>query len=96
MRVGVAFFHEGNWLHCGLTDGTRLIDSQPGIGVTMRPLPRNVEMLHWLPGDNGHVWHAAHQRIGEPFTICAAFVCQCMGDRCILPSTLSDRLAKLS
>ncbi len=95
MRVGVAFFHEGNWLHCGLTDGTRLIDSQPGIGVTMRPLPRKVEMLHWLPGDNGHVWHAAHQRIGEGFTICAAFVCQCMGDRCIMPSTLAVRLGKL-
>lgn len=95
MAVGVAFFAEGNWLHCGFTDGARLIDSQPGVGVTMRPLPADVSEIVWLEDAEGRAaWHQAWSRQGERFEICAAFICQCMGGRCLLPSTLRDRLRR--
>lgn len=96
-RVGVAFFREGNWLHCGFTDGVSLIDSQPGVGVSMRPLPSDYSEILWLGQNEGRAaWHEAWSRIGNRFEICAAFVCQCMGGRCLLPSNLERRLRNAS
>lgn len=93
--VGVVFLPDGNWLHCGLTDGTRMIDNQPGVGVAMRPLPAEHGEIYWLGDAEGRAaWHTAWSRIGDPFDFCASFVCQCMGTRCILPSGLQDRLRK--
>lgn len=95
MNVGVVFFTGGDWLHCGLTDGRHLIDSYPGRGVTMRPLPADVGNVYWLPpGEGAEVWRQAVARLGDRFEICASFVCQCMGQRCILPSALEDRLRR--
>lgn len=92
MAVGVAFYRDGNWLHCGLTDGQRFIDSQPEIGVSMRPLPPG-GTVYWLgEAEGAAAWHEAWSRIGERFELCSAFVCQCLGGRCILPSGLEDRL----
>lgn len=93
MTIGVAFFYGGAWMHCGLTDGRELIDSYPGRGVTRGPLPADAEIV-WLPGDNTEAWRAAEARIGDRFEICAAFVCQCLGTRCILPTTLQARLQR--
>ncbi len=91
--IGVVFFRDGNWLHCGFTDGQRLIDSQPGEGVTMRDLPPG-GAVYWLgEAEGAAAWHEAWTRIGETFEICSGFVCQCMGGRCIMPSALEDRLA---
>jgi hypothetical protein len=96
-RVGVAFFRQGNWLHCGFTDGTSLIDSQPGVGVSMGPLPGDYSEILWLDAAEGEAaWHEAWTRIGDRFEICAAFVCQCMGGACLLPSNLERRLRKAS
>lgn len=92
--IGVIFYRDGNWIHCGFTDGTRLIDSQPGIGVSMRDRPPGGK-VYWLGESEGpKAWHAAWTRIGERFELCSGFVCQCMGGRCILPSVLEDRLAR--
>ena len=96
MRLAVAFFYGGHWLHCGLTDGHTLVDSFPGVGVQRRPLPADVSEVYWLPGDNAAAWQRANARVGEPFTICAAFVCECLGSQCILPSTLEARLQRNS
>ena len=92
--VGVIFYRDGNWLHCGFRRGQLLIDSQPELGVTMRALPPGGQ-TYWLGDDEGAAaWHAAWTRLGERFELCSGFVCQCMGGRCILPSGLEDRLRK--
>lgn len=92
MAVGVVFYRDGNWLHCGLTDGSQIIDSAPEVGVSIRPLPEG-GTIYWLGDNEGRAaWHNAWTRIGDRFELCSAFVCQCMGGRCILPSGLEDRL----
>ncbi len=96
MRVGVVFFDDGAWLHCGLTNGVDLIDSYPGVGVSKRPLPANHAGIHWLSeADGAKAWHQAELRLGDRFEICAAFVCQCLGTRCILPTTLARKLESM-
>ena len=90
--ISVVFFRDGNWLHCGFTDGQRFIDSQPDIGVSMRDLPPDGTLYQLGEVEGGAAWHEAWSRIGERFELCSAFVCQCMGGRCILPSGLEDRL----
>ena len=90
--ISVVFFRDGNWMHCGLTDGVRIIDSQPTIGVSMHDLPPGGTLYQLGELEGGAAWHEAWERIGERFEICAAFVCQCMGGRCLLPSALEDRL----
>jgi hypothetical protein len=97
MRVGVVFFTGGDWLHCGFTDGRHLIDSYPGRGVTMRPLPADHGPVYWLGYSEGEAaWRNAVSRIGGRFEICASFVCQCMGQRCIMPAALEGRLRRAS
>ena len=97
MRVGVVFFTSGDWLHCGFTDGVHLVDSHPARGVTMRPLPADHGAVYWLEvAEGAAAWRNAVARIGDRFEICASFVCQCMGQRCIMPAALEGRLRRAS
>lgn len=93
--VGVVFFSSGSFLHCGLTDGTWLIDAWPGVGITRRLLPPHGEIV-WLDPDEGlAAWQRAHREIGAPFGAgCAAFVCRALGHRCLLPSALRASLRR--
>jgi len=89
--IGVVFFRD--WNHCGFTDGTWLIDSRPRFGVTKRHLPEGYAEIFWLD-DGDDAWLRAEARIGEPYSICSEFICQCMGAACILPWTLQRMLRR--
>lgn len=94
MMVGVVFFPT-SWRHVGLTDGTRLIDSRPKHGVQLRELPDDYGEIFWLDREEGTAaWTNAEARIGEPYQICATFVCECIGTRCVFPAALEERLQR--
>ena len=92
MMVGIVFF-DSAWRHCGLTDGTMLIDSRPRHGVQLRPLPDDYAAIYWLDREEGTTaWVCAAARVGEPYISCAQFVCQCVGKHCVFPGPLEERL----
>ena len=75
--IGIVFF-DSAWRHCGLTDGTMLIDSRPRHGVQLRPLPDDYAAIYWLDREEGTTaWVCAAARVGK---------------HCVFPGPLEERL----
>ena len=74
--IGVAFY-DGLVLHCGITNGTEIIDSRWPQGIMRRPLPPEAEVV-WVEGCGACAWERALKMVGRKYVLCGTFVSACM------------------